>query len=195
MFVARAPAYVFWFCNLVVIFLAIACFQRSSTMFYFLISAGILFETPWILDWANFLLTGNSLLSITSYYAETPLYYLILTFVRHIATVPLAIGILFFLKSEKINLKAVCIWAAAVIVTLTLSYFVGGAQNINCTHKFCIPLNDQSISGPFYQIIWLILTISIPSLAAFFVISPFHRWLEKKKSHLLDIRSRETSKS
>lgn len=80
----------FWFCNIILAFLVVACFERNLTIIYFVFGMGLVFETPWVLDWIIFSLFDTSALNLTSFYNGLPQYFMFLTFIRHIFTVPVA---------------------------------------------------------------------------------------------------------
>jgi hypothetical protein len=179
MYQLKAYSYAFWFCNLAIAVLAIACFQKSYQAIYFILSIGIVLETPMILDWTYFLLTGNSILNLSSYFTDTPQRYAILSFIRHLLTVPISLGILTFFKPEKLKRSASFVWAAAVVIIMAVSYYFGSANNINCVHKFCFPIAGRVISGPFYPFVWTGVVITISLASTYFIVAPLHRWLYK----------------
>ncbi|NCO11744.1 hypothetical protein CO038_02125 [Candidatus Pacearchaeota archaeon CG_4_9_14_0_2_um_filter_39_13] len=169
-----------WFCNFTVAFLAIACFQKSLKKIYFFSAMGIFFQTPWILDWANFLISGQSFFGLNDFYAGQPLYFMILTFLRHTVTVPLSIVLLFFFKPERPDKKSVIYLVISIIIIMVLSYFVGREYNINCSHYFCAPVLN-SAAGLFYTFSWTAFIILLTLFSLYFVIIPFHRVIRRIK--------------
>ena len=167
-----------WFCNISVALLAIACFQRSLSMIYFFLATGLFFQTPWIIDWMIYFFTGFSFFNLNQLYAGEPFYSMILTFIRHILTVPLVFILLFFFKPKKPPRKVVASWIVFIFVIIALSYFIGGNRNINCAKAFCSDAFGI-ITGPYYYFGWPLFISVVFLLSLYFVVIPIHKFISK----------------
>lgn len=177
-FYLTSPTALFWFCNLYVVLLAVACFEQSRTFIYFLTAQGILFQSPWVLDWISFALTGHSLFNLSSFYEGFPLYFMVLTFIRHTLTVPLSFVLLAFFTPEAPSKKAIGYWMIATVFVLCFSYFLSLSvlypDSINCAYSFCAP-GLVPLSGLPYFVLWTSFVLLASLFSLFCIVRPLHR--------------------
>ena len=170
-----------WFCNISIIILSLACFSRSLNLIYFVLAVGIFFQTPWILDWLLFIISGYSIFDLPGVYEGFPIYFMILTFVRHTLAVPLAIGLLFLLKPVKPGKRIFYLFTGAIFLLFVLSYFSLNDGNINCVRSFCAPGFSEIITGFSYTFVWFALVCTISLISLRFVVYPLHVWIQRSR--------------
>lgn len=181
----------FWFCNIIVIFLVIACFERSLPIFYFVLGMALLFETPWIIDWIFYISFDFSFLNLAGFYEGLPSYFMILTFIRHALTVPMILFLLFFIRPRRLTKKAVKISLSIIVLILLSSFFFGVQQNINCVYHSCVPALKGFLFGFYYSVLWVIFITFVSLLTALFIAYPIHTLIWKLKSRIrIDGRNR-----
>lgn len=175
-FYVGTPAAVFWFCNLSVALLAIACFERSTTLMYFILAPAIIIQLPIMIDWAIFLSFGYSFFSLNSYYAGSPLYFVILTFARHFITVPLGIALLaFYFKPRLLSRQFALGLLVSTLVILAISWLLPKSDNINCVHRPCFA--SLNVLGGLYPVGWTVIVSCLVIASLFLIIIPIHWWL------------------
>ena len=159
----REGTTIFWFCNLAVFVLAIACFQRSSFLVYSILAPALIFQLPWALDWLVSTFTNIIFLNLKSFYENTPFFVMILLTLRHLSIIPLSLILLLMMKPEKPSKKKGYLAVLASLLIFLISYFIlPEADNVNCTHKSCIPILEMN--GIVYLIAWIIFSISASCL-------------------------------
>ena len=173
----------FWFCNIVVMVLAIACFEQSLPLLYFVLATGLFFETPWILDWVSYVFFDYSFFNLVQFYAGFPLYLLVLTFIRHTLTIPLAFVLLFLFEPKKPTKKVVMVLILIIFILLAISYSLDVYSNINCIYAPCIIAFQDEFHGFSYTIFWTFFVLIISLASLFFVIYPIHKIFWKIKTY------------
>ena len=169
----------FWFCNIAVFFLVVACFEKVLPLFYLVLGMALFFETPWVLDWAIYFLSGYSFFSISELYAGLPLHFMVLTFIRHMLTVPFVIAALFLFKPERMSKKAILMGVFGILVFMGISYGLGADSNINCIHRPCFSALQGIFTGVWYSAAWTLLVIGVSLFSLFFVAYPIHTLIWK----------------
>ena len=173
----------FWFCNVGVIFLAVACFQRSLVIFYFFLSSGIIFQTPWILDWVSYFFFDFSFLDLAGFYEGASLFFMVLTFARHTLSVPIAIGLLFLFKPlKRIEGKYIWLWILGIVLLMMVSYLMPLRENANCAHVACVSFLEGIFSGFGYFVFWTGFVVVVSLVSLFVIVKPLHRgvcWLKR----------------
>lgn len=167
----------FWFCNLSVLVLALACFERSSLLLEFFLGMGLIFQTPWMIDWASYILFGYSFLHLADFYSGLPTYFMILTFIRHALTVPLVIVLFFFTRPYDFSRKYFFILLGIVGLVMSLSFIFPLSHNVNCVHRSCVPALADFFSGSLYSLLWSLFVIAVAAFAYFFIGRPLHKLL------------------
>lgn len=176
-------AVVFWFCNIAVAVIAVAALQHNTTILYFFLAHAVLFQTPWVLDWMSYYISGISVFGLSSYYANTSLYITTLTFIRHTLSIPAAVFLLYFLKPVTIRKKHIVYWFLAVALLIGISILLPLRENVNCVFHHCVPFLATS-SLYTYWILWFVLITIVPLITLYVIIQPLHKLIWKyKKSH------------
>ena len=173
----------FWFCNFSLALLALACFERSTKLLYVLLATALIFETPWIIDWCLFFLTDYSIFGMDTFYAGMPLYYFVLTFVRHLLAVPLMIVMLYYFEPKKLEKKYYLIWFVALVFLMVVSFMIGIGYNVNCAYYPCAGIIANYFSGFFYMTVWTLIIFVVSVISLRFIIIPVHKKIMRIGQH------------
>ncbi len=173
----------FWFCNISVAILAVACFERSLTLVYFILAQSLFFQSPWVIDWLLYFTTGFSFFNLVSFYEGLPVYFMMLTFIRHTITIPLCIIFLFLLKPRIPTKWAVLLWMFGTIGLLIFSYVLSiqalYAVNINCATYFCASGFIDLGTGLGYLALWGLIVMVVSLFSLYVLVLPLHRVIMK----------------
>ena len=176
-FVIKQPTTIFWFCNLAIFVLAIACFQRSVFLTYAILAPAFIFQLPWTIDWIISKTTNLIFLNLKEFYQGTSQIIMFIITLRHITIIPVSIFLLFLLKPKKPSRKQIVLSILAVLILFLVSYIQPISHNINCIHRSCIPF--LPVYNIVYTLIWIISSILI-SLIFLFLISKIHKKFNNK---------------
>lgn len=143
------------FCNLAPILLAIGILYKKRYLIHFVFFFGVLYQLPWAFDWIAHA-AGIQFLNLYEMYYELPTLFLVLSFIQHLFTVPIAGYLLYTNTPENSSPKErVYVPVLLLFVGGIASYQVGYLENANCVHYTCINSLTVYLEGPTYSVIWV----------------------------------------
>lgn len=143
------------FCNIAPLLLAYGILTKRLYLIHFVALFSALFQIPWTMDWvAQYV--GIEFLNLYQTYQGLPYPFLILSFVQHLLTLPVAIYLLYTSKrSSSKKREALYIPLGIILVLALLSYDIGYLENANCIHYTCIEDLKPVLHGIRYTVSWV----------------------------------------
>lgn len=183
-FSVGTPSAVFWFCNFSVALMALACFERSTYLVYIVLAPAIILQTPIILDWTLFLLSDYSILQLGLYFSDKPFYFIFLSFMRHLITVPLGLFLLaFYFEPKKMSSRMILSVLSLVLVVLAISFLIPVRENINCIHGPCFDQLNFLRELGVYTLSWTMIVLGLV-LVSLVLVQRIHILLSKNTKKL-----------
>lgn len=131
---------IFWLCYTGILLVMIGIWKNKS---HLILSQIIILAIPdilWIIDFLGILITGNSLMNLSSYFFEPRPLLAKLVSLQHLYVIPLTLIALYLIKIDKQKL-ALKFAAVQLAVFLFLSrVFTSSEDNINCVYNTCFDL-------------------------------------------------------
>jgi hypothetical protein len=146
------PEGVLWLCYIGIILIGIGMSMRKPELIASQLNILAIPLVVWTIDFFHFLLTGNELLGVTSYFFDSsfPISSRMIS-LQHIFTVPVSLYALYKLKPEKMS-NSLRISLIQMILAFAVTMLLTGREsNINCVYESCMNLGIGFLP---YQIAW-----------------------------------------
>ena len=151
-FVFKLYSSIFWLCYTAMLLIMLGILKKKS---YLILSQIMILAIPdflWIIDFIYILITGNSVLNLSSYFFQPRPLLAKLVSLQHLYVIPLALFALYIVKIDRKKL-ALKFAAVQLLVFLFLSRtFTPREENINCVYYTCFdlqPLNYLETILPY----------------------------------------------
>jgi len=149
----------FEFCNIAPLLIAYGILYKKRYFIHYVAFFSILFQMPWTLDWIA-LYFDLSFLNLYQSYSSVPSSFMVLSFVQHLLTAPIAIYLL--LKEGKSQEDTKKSLTRPLIFTFFLafvSYQFMYVENANCMRYTCISSWATVLNGDLYTALWTALLL------------------------------------